>query len=100
MNFEEGRLINLRLADLGASPQTKQATQEPVLIVQAVVTGGTLKVTVSNDNFVADNRIVCDINGATDTKMDWPLFFVAKSERVKCEWTGTKAFIRTRGLLP
>jgi len=99
MNFEEGRLINNRLADLGASPKTKTATDEPVLISNVSITGGTLKITVSADNFGSDNRIVCDINSASDTVVDWPLFWVAKGEKVKFEWTGVKAFVRTRGSL-
>jgi len=99
MNFEAGRLININVPDTGATPRMMVASEEPVLITSAVVTGGTLKVTASNDGFVADNRIICDVRGAASTGQDWPLCWIPKGDEIMIDYTGTKCSLRTRGML-
>jgi len=99
MNFEAGRLVTVNVPDPGASPRIMVASEEPVMIAQAAVTGGLLTLTVSNDNFGADNRIISDIRGNVDTGEDWPLFSMLKGERIDMTYTGTKASVRTRGQL-
>lgn len=89
-------ITNLMVVPLsGAVVVTKQAVQMPTTIVLADVTGGTLTIEVSTDNFVADTRRIHKMTaGASPSVQQWVSYQAKKNEYMRFTLTAGDAHVR------